>query len=132
MSRINIWLYRKTGGRLFGTMAGAPILLLTTIGRKSGLLRTKPVLYLQDGEDLIVVASVAGQKQHPMWFRNLQANPRVSVEVGRRRTERLARIASDEERASLWPRLVVMYPAFDLYQSWTERRIQVVVLSNET
>ena len=132
MSRINIWLYRVTGGRLFGTMAGAPILLLTTVGRKSGLPRTKPVLYLRDGEDLVVVASVGGQKRHPLWLKNLQANPAVTVEVGRDRSERTARVVPDQERESLWPRLVAMYPAFDLYQSWTARQIQVVVLSEQS
>ncbi len=129
MSRANIWLYRLTGGRLFGKMMGAPILLLTTIGRRSGLPRTKPVLYLRDGEDLVVVASVAGQAKHPLWLKNLQANPAVTVEVGRDRSERTARVVPDQERETLWPRLVAMYSAFDLYQSWTARQIQVVVLS---
>lgn len=129
MSRVNIWLYRVSGGRLFNTMQGAPILLLTTIGRKSGQPRTKPVLYLRDGDDLVVVASVGGQKKHPLWFKNLVANPRVSVELGRDKTQCLARVVPDEERAALWPRLVSMYKGFALYQSWTDRQIQVVVLT---
>jgi len=132
MSRINIWLYRVSGGRLFGTMAGAPILLLTTTGRKSGLPRTKPVLYLRDGDDLVVVASVGGQAKHPLWLKNLQADPHVSVLVRRERSERTARVVPDQERETLWPRLVAMYGAFDLYQSWTPRQIQVVVLSRLT
>ncbi len=129
MSGLNIWFYRLTGGRLFGTMAGAPILLLTTLGRRSGQPRTKPVLYLRDGDDLVVVASVGGQARHPLWLKNLQAEPAVTVEVGRERSERTARVVPDTEREVLWPRLVGMYPAFDLYQSWTSRQIQVVVLS---
>ena len=120
--------YRATGGRVGGSMQGAPVLLLTTVGRKSGRRRTNPLLYLRDGGDLVVVASEGGAPKHPAWFLNLVANPEVEVEVGRAREPRRAREASDEERARLWARLVEMYPGYEAYQRKTARRIPVVIL----
>src|SRR4051812_38332266 len=82
MSSTNTWLYRATGGRLGGRFpGGAPLLLLTTIGRKSGQPRTTPLIYLADGDDLVVVASKAGMDEHPLWYTNLLANADVEVEV---------------------------------------------------
>jgi deazaflavin-dependent oxidoreductase (nitroreductase family) len=130
MSMLNTWLYRWTGGRLGGTfIGGAPVLLLTTIGRKSGQPRTAPLLYLRDGQDLVLVASKAGMSHHPLWYRNLEANPGVEVEIGREKTPMTARRASDEEKETLWPRLVTMYKDFDLYQRRTTRNIPVIILS---
>jgi deazaflavin-dependent oxidoreductase (nitroreductase family) len=105
------------------------VLLLTTVGRKSGESRTVPVLYLRDGEDVVVVASQAGLTRHPVWYLNLEANPEVSIEIGDEKGEMRARRATDEEKAALWPRLVEMYRDFDDYQARTERNIPVVILS---
>jgi len=129
MSRANTWLYKVSGGR-FGArfLAGAPVLLLTTTGRKSGLQRTQPVLYLVDDERLVIVASKAGMAKNPMWYLNLSANPDVKAQIGDAERAYTARTASAEEKAKLWPRLVAMYPDFDSYQSWTERDIPVVIL----
>ncbi len=130
MSKLNTWLYRLSGGKLGGRwFQGAPILLLTTIGRKSGQPRVAPLLYLRDGEKLIVVASKGGMSQHPIWYRNLEANPEVEVEIGRERTKMLARRASDQEKAALWPRLVEMYTDYADYQARTQRNIPVIMLS---
>jgi len=130
MSRLNTWLYRLSGGRIGGRfLSGAPVLLLTTIGRKSGRPQTAPLLYLEDGERFIIVASKGGMSHHPLWFKNLQANPRVEVEVGRRKLSMMARHASDEEKAALWPRLVAMYADYADYQRRTERKIPVVILT---
>jgi deazaflavin-dependent oxidoreductase (nitroreductase family) len=128
-------LYRLTGGRVGGTWrVGAgwrrpvPICLVEHRGRRTGKLRTTPLVYLRDGEDVVVVASQAGRPQHPLWFRNLEADPDVTVQVRRERVPMRAHTAGAEERARLWPRLVALYPDYDSYQSWTDREIPVVVL----
>jgi deazaflavin-dependent oxidoreductase (nitroreductase family) len=128
MSAVNRRLYRATGGRFMNRMGEAPILLLTTVGRTSGKSRTTPLLYLVDGENLVLVASYGGRPEHPAWFRNLEAHPDVEVEIGRERSRRHARVASDAERQRLWPKLVEMYPSYAEYQKRTTRTIPVVVL----
>jgi deazaflavin-dependent oxidoreductase (nitroreductase family) len=121
-------LYRVSGGRAGGSFGKAPVLLLTTTGRRSGKRRTAPLLYLEDGERLVVVASKGGDPRNPAWFANLGANPDVEVELGRRRERRRARVASAAERAELWPRLVELYPSYGEYQGKTSREIPVVLL----
>jgi len=129
MSVLNTWAYRLTGGRLGGKfVGGAPVLLLTTIGRRSGQPRTAPLLYLQEGESYVIVASKGGMSHHPLWYHNLQSNPEVEVEVGREKKRMVARRASKEEKATLWPKLVAMYKSYDDYQARTERDIPVVIL----
>ena len=129
-SAANTWIYRLSGGRIGGRFPrGAPVLLLTTTGRKSGQPRTAPLLYLGDGDNLLIVASKGGMSQHPVWYLNLEANPDVDVEVGSERRRMRARRASDEEKAKLWPRLVAMYRDYDDYQARTDRNIPVVILS---
>ncbi len=130
MSRANAWLYRSSGGNLGGRwLHGAPVMLLTTIGRKSGQPRTAPLLYLRDGEDIICVASKGGMSKHPLWFRNLETNPDCEVQIGTDVRRMRARRASDDEKAAYWPRLVAMYRDFDDYQARTERNIPVLILS---
>jgi deazaflavin-dependent oxidoreductase (nitroreductase family) len=130
MSSVNTWIYRATGGKVGGRFpGGAPLLLLTTIGRKSGEPRTTPLIYLSDGDDLVIVASKAGMDNHPLWYMNLVANPDVEVEVGRERRLLRARTATAEEKARLWPELVAIYSDYAAYQKRTERDIPVVILS---
>ncbi len=130
MSVLNTWIYRISGGRIGGKfLRGAPVLLLTTIGRKSGKPRTAPLLYLRDGEKIVIVGSKGGMSQHPLWYKNVEANPDVEVEIGSERSKMLARRATDEEKAALWPKLVAMYRDFDDYQARTERNIPVIILS---
>jgi F420H(2)-dependent quinone reductase len=121
-------LYRATGGRLGGKMSGAPVLLLDHVGRKSGTHRTTPVLYLADGDDLVIVGSRGGSDATPAWWLNLQANPETTVQVGAERRRVIARESSAAERARLWPELTAMYPDFDVYQTRTDREIPVIVL----
>ncbi len=130
MSKLNTWVYRRTGGKLGSTfpLHDAPVLLLTTVGRKSGKERTAPLLYLEKNGDVIVVASCGGMDKTPLWYLNLSKTPEVRVQIGDRIEERLARVADDAEKKALWPELLEMYPEFESYQSWTERNIPVVVL----
>ncbi len=130
MSRVNTWIYRVTGGRIAARFpGGAPVLLLTTIGRRSGRRRTAPLLYLMDGDRYIVVGSKGGMAHDPLWIRNLEAEPRVEIEVGNRAMAATARRATREEKAGLWPRLVAMYPSYADYQARTARDIPVVILT---
>lgn len=130
MSVLNTWAFRATGGRLGGTFRyGAPVLLLTTIGRKSGQPRTAPLLYLEDDGRYVIVASKGGMSHHPLWFHNLVANPQVQVEVGGQKLAMTARPATDDEKAALWPKLVKMYPDYADYQARTERNIPVIILT---
>lgn len=130
-SAANVWLYRKSGGRLGGRFpGGAPVLVLEHVGRKSGRRLTTPLLYLRDGDDLVVVASSGGMKDHPQWYRNVVVTPEVSVQVGRDVRAMRARVASPEEKARLWPRLVEMYAGYASYDEWTNREIPVVVLTS--
>jgi F420H(2)-dependent quinone reductase len=129
MSALNTWAFRLTGGRIGGKFAGgAPVLLLTTVGRRTGQPRTAPLLYLQEGDSYVVVASKGGMSHHPLWYGNLESNPAVEVEVGREKKRMTARRAGKEEKAALWPKLVAMYKSYDDYQARTERDIPVVIL----
>ena len=123
------WLYRRSGGRVGGRVARSPVLLLTTTGRRTGRARTTPLLYLEDGDRLVVVASYGGDDRAPAWYRNLAADREVTVEVGRSRRRMQAADAVGEERAQLWERLTQMYPPYDDYQARTSRRIPVVILT---
>src|SRR2546425_222383 len=100
--KLNVPLYRLSRGRLFGKVGRAPVLLLTTTGRRSGEPRTAPVLYHRDGERVVVIGSNAGNARAPAWALNLEANPDCHVEVGARRSGAVARIAQGEERGRLW------------------------------
>jgi deazaflavin-dependent oxidoreductase (nitroreductase family) len=126
---VHSFLYRISGGRIGARFSnGAPIVLLTTKGRKTGEPRTTPLIYLQDGERIVVVASKGGFPTNPAWYLNLQANPEVEVQLGRNVTKMFARTANPEEKAAYWPRLCEIYPTYQDYQARTERPIPVVIL----
>lgn len=126
--RLNVPLYRLSGGRVGGRVAKAPVLLLTTTGRRSGLPRTAPVVYLADGENLVVIGSNAGHSRTPAWSLNLKANPEAEVELGRERRRVRARVAGGEERAELWRKHNEQYSGFDEYEARTDRDIALFVL----
>ena len=126
--RLNVPLYRWSGGRIGGRVGRAPVLLLTTTGRKSGQPRTAPVVYLGDGEKMVVIGSNAGHSRTPAWSLNLKAHPGAEVEVGRERRPVRARVAAGEERADLWRRHNQQYSGFDEYEARTDRDIAVFVL----
>jgi len=126
--KLNVPLYRLSAGRIGGRISDAPVLLLTTTGRKSGQLRTAPVVYLADGERLVVIGSNAGHSRAPAWSLNLKANPDAEVEVGREKRRVRARVAEGEERAELWRKHNEQYSGFDSYEARTDRDIAVFVL----
>ena len=128
MGKLNVPLYRLSGGRLMGKVNEAPVLLLTTTGRKSGQQRTAPVVYLADDESYVVIGSNAGHSRTPAWSLNLKATPEAEVEVGRRRVPVRARVAEGEERADLWRRHNEQYSGFDEYEARTDRDIALFVL----
>jgi F420H(2)-dependent quinone reductase len=130
ITSLNTWLYRVSGGRIAGSMDRAPLLLLHHVGRKSGEERVAPLLYLPDGEDMVVVASYGGAPKNPAWYHNIRAKPETVVEVGRERRPVIAHVATEQERARLWPALVELYPAYDDYQARTERTIPLIVLKS--
>jgi deazaflavin-dependent oxidoreductase (nitroreductase family) len=128
MSRIHTFLYRRGGGEGLGTtFQKIPVALLTTTGRKTGQPRVSPLYFLRDGDRVIVAASKSGTDKNPMWYLNLKANPKVSVQIRKEVLDLTARDATDEERAKYWPQLVQMYPTYEDYQSWTDRTIPIVV-----
>ena len=130
MSVLNVLVYRLTGGWIGGTfLRGAPVCIVTVIGRKTGEPHPIPLLYLADGDDLVIVASKGGMSKHPLWYLNLVANPRCEVEIGRERRSMIARRVTDEEKAALWPRLCAMYPDYAGYQARTTRDIPVLRLT---
>jgi len=126
--KLNVPAYRATRGRLFGRIGRAPVLLLTTTGRRSGMPRTAPVLYLADGERFVVIGSNAGNERTPAWALNLQADPNVEVQVGSRRQKMRARVTEGEERRELWGRMNDQYGGFDDYRARTARDIPLFVL----
>ena len=124
----NVPIYRATKGRVGGRVGKAPVLLLTTTGRKSGQPRTSPVLFLRDGERLVVIGSNAGNVKPPAWALNLVANPDATVEVKAERREIRARVAEGEERDELWRKMNEQYDGFDDYKQKTSRDIRLFVL----
>ena len=128
VSRAHAGVYRLTGGRVLGRFGKSPVLLLNTVGRKTGQRRTTPLLYLPDGENMVIVASMGGAPKHPAWWLNLRAMGETTAEVGGRKLRVRAEEAEGEEKRRLWARLVEMYRPYEDYQRKTEREIPVVVL----
>jgi deazaflavin-dependent oxidoreductase (nitroreductase family) len=121
-------LYRASGGRIANHMQKAPIMLLTTVGSKSGKSRTNPVLYIDDGPNLVTVASAGGAEKNPSWFVNLMRHPDATVTIGREKRRVRGRKASPEERKRLWPMMTAVYSTYGDYAKKTDREIPVVIL----
>ncbi len=129
MTWLNVAVFRATAGRLGSRFRfGAPVLLLTTVGRRSGQNRTVALIYAEEGDALVLVASKGGSASHPLWYWNLEANPECEVQIGSQIRSLRARRASDEEKAKLWPKLNDIYREYEDYQARTDRNIPVMVL----
>ena len=120
--------FRANGGRVGGQFEGAPLLLLHTVGAKSGQERVNPMMYRTVGGSYAVFASKAGAPTNPDWYHNLRANPRVRAEIGTATVELTARVAEDDERERIWSAQKQEYPGFADYERKTDRQIPVVIL----
>jgi deazaflavin-dependent oxidoreductase (nitroreductase family) len=130
ISKLHVALYVASGGRVGGRISKtAPVLLLTTTGRKSGKRRTTPLLYLEDAGRYVVIASVGGAPKHPAWYLNLRADPKATIRIGTKRLAVTAETADPEERSRLWTAVTAMYAGYDGYQAKTTREIPVVILT---
>ncbi|MBZ5738291.1 nitroreductase/quinone reductase family protein [Nocardioides mangrovi] len=135
-AKAQVVVFKLTNGRIgskwrigAGWKKPVPTLLLDHVGRKSGTTFTTPLLYLDDGPDLVIVASQGGLPKNPQWYPNLVAQPDTVVRLRKEGVRRVrARTADPEEKAALWPRLVDLYADFESYAAWTDREIPVVVL----
>jgi F420H(2)-dependent quinone reductase len=131
-TKIHVAIYRWSSGKLGGHVPGWPdarIVLVDHTGAKTGIRRTSPVMYHQDGDVIAVAASKAGQPTHPSWFHNLEANPDTTIQIGSVVREVRARVATDEERDRLWPQFVAFYPGYDFFQRNAKgRKIPIVIL----
>jgi deazaflavin-dependent oxidoreductase (nitroreductase family) len=132
IGRFHAWFWRLAGGRFVDSAGAAPFLLLTTKGRKTGRLQTTPVLYLENGRDLVVVASFGGNDMHPAWYLNLKECPEAEVVVRGERRRVSAREITREEKKLTWSRLVKLYPQFEIYQHRTNREIPLMRLTPGT
>ena len=122
-------VYRLTGGLVGHRFPGAPpMLLLEHVGAKSGVRRTTPLAYVEDGRNVVLVASKGGHPRNPAWFHNLRAHPETAVQIGRERRLVRARVATKRERPRLWRKAVAVYGGYAGYQERTEREIPLVVL----
>jgi deazaflavin-dependent oxidoreductase (nitroreductase family) len=124
--------FRASSGAMTGIFAGAPLLLLTTIGAKSGLPRTTPLIHTRDGARFVLLASKAGAPSNPSWYHNLLANPQAIVELADELFEATATVVQGAERDRLFNNQAAMMPNFASYQRQTNRTIPVVILERRT
>ena len=120
--------FRSERGKIGGPLAGRPLLLLTTTGAKSGQPRTTPLMYIPIDDQLLLIASNMGAATHPDWYRNIVAQPHVTIELGAETFEARATVAAGAERDRLWAMLIALYPFFTEHQAKTTREIPLIVL----
>jgi F420H(2)-dependent quinone reductase len=132
LSALHRTIYSATGGRAGKRVAGMPVLMLTTVGKRTGKRRTVPLTYFEDGEAIVLVASYGGRAHNPAWFENLLAHPAVDVRIANDVQAMTARPATPDERARLWPRVIETYDGYRAYQAKTTREIPLAVLRQPT
>lgn len=128
ITAVHRWVYLKSGGRIGHKLGRQPMLLLHTVGRRSGQPRTTPLLYVPDGDRWLIVASNAGDDRPPAWWLNARDAGEATIQVGRARHRVSVRAASEAERPGLWKRCCDQYPNYAAYEKRTERPIPVVML----
>jgi deazaflavin-dependent oxidoreductase (nitroreductase family) len=128
VSHLHVRLFKATGGRFGSRIQRLPMLLLSTKGHKSGRIHTTPLGYLPDGDDLVVIASNGGRDYHPAWYRNIQANAHVLVQTRGEEERRVAIVASADEKARFWPRILAIWGGYGKYREKTQRDIPLVIL----
>jgi deazaflavin-dependent oxidoreductase (nitroreductase family) len=124
--------FHENAGKVGGPFAGAPMILVTHTGAKSGTQRTNPLVYLKDGDRYLVFGSKGGSTKHPDWYRNLVANPDASVEVGTEKFDVVAEVLTGEERDRLFAKQAKIMPQFAEYQAKAGRTIPVVALKRKS
>ncbi len=124
-TRLNVWVYRASRGRLMNSLAGDPICLVTMTGARSGRERTIPLMFVPDGEDVLLVASQGGAPRHPAWYHNLVAHPEVTITLGGQSRQMQVTELADDARAQAWPICVSHYAPYADYQTRTRRQIPV-------
>jgi F420H(2)-dependent quinone reductase len=126
---VHTQVYRLSGGAIGHRFPGAPpMLLLDHVGARSGVKRTIPLVYVSDGDDVVLVASKGGHPKNPAWYHNLRAHPETTAQIGRERRLVRARVANAQERKRLWPKAVATYSGYRGYQERTQREIPLVIL----
>ena len=134
IKRVGKWqtfVYELTGGRIWKTFLGAPVAILTTTGHKTGEKRKTPLLYLRDEDNVIMAASQGGFSTEPFWYKNICANPEVEIQIGNSKNTMIARHATTEEKADLWPKLDAVYAGYQEYRARTRgiRDIPILIFS---
>lgn len=132
ITTVHAEVYRRTGGKVGGRMGRATMGLLTTTGRTSGRHRTTPLNIMADGDRWLLVASYGGDDRDPQWFKNLQANPEATIQLGDEKIPVRATVATPEEKKELWPKAVAAYKGYDGYQRKTARDIPMVILTRRS
>jgi deazaflavin-dependent oxidoreductase (nitroreductase family) len=125
---VHVAVYKLSRGRIGGRSMGAPVVLVESVGRRSGKRRTHPLICGEDGDNLVIVASKGGVDRHPAWYLNLMANPETTAYWRGEKRQVRAREATDAERERLWPMMVSIYRPYEAYQRRTDRKIPVVIL----
>lgn len=128
IGKIHTFLYVATRGLIGRYMDGLEVLLLSTIGKRTGLVRRVPLPCFRSGASYLVIASYGGNPKNPAWLDNVLANPRVDVQLGGQRWTTNARVAQGEERERLWQEVTREFPRYAVYQTKTERKIPIVVI----
>ena len=137
INRVGKWqttVYELSGGRLWNTFLGGPVAILSVVGRKTGQLRKIPLLFLRDGDNIVMTASKGGMSKLPIWYYNVVAADTVAIQVGKEKNNYSMREANEEEAIALWPRLEEMYPDYKEYRARTEgvRSIPILIFSPAT